>query len=436
MSKNRILVATITGLVVMLGLASVWADGTEMLGIPSIPIASGTGVTAAGVGLAAGPDTISIDVPAGASVEQVLLYWTCFANAGNHDDFVTVNSTPVVGTLIGGPTTFFSSVQGATYRADITGLNQVTEGNSLLTIADLDTCDDSGSKTVNNGAGALVIFDDGVSAPANIEVRDGNDLSLPGSGSPVNETVAQTFVFPASAADRVADIANFFSSVSPNEFRPSAIDVTVNGTTTSFLNVLDSDDGDEWDTEILSVAVPPGATMLTIQAFSEDRNNTGADPASLDWSAAALSLRGEDPPGLDGRFTGGGSNFMLDGVRITKGLQLHCDLRDPNNFQINWPGHSFHTNQLTAALCTEDPAIDQGPPKSAPFDTFIGEGTGVLRVGGARDHDASVQFTLVDAGEPGTNDTAEIIVRDGLGNVVLNLPVDNLKKGNFQAHKD
>ena len=51
------------------------ADGTETLGPPSIPIASGTGVIAAGVGLATQPGDISFSVPAGATVKQVLLYW-------------------------------------------------------------------------------------------------------------------------------------------------------------------------------------------------------------------------------------------------------------------------------------------------------------------------------------------------------------------------
>ena len=435
--RNYPIFATIAGIGMMLGSASAWADGTETLGPPSIAIAPGTGIVAAGVGLAAGPGTISIDVPAGASVEQVLLYWSCLAVPGNQDDSVTVNLTPVVGTKIGGETTFFSNIQGASYRADITALGVVTDGNSLVDIAGLDDCDDGPtSLDVNNGAGLLVIFDDGSSAPATIEVRDGNDMAFVNFAPPLDGTVPQTFAFAASAVDRTADLAMFFSSVSPSEFRPNAFDVTVDGNTTSFDDLLGSNDGDEWDTVNISILVPAGATMLTVQAFSEDRNGTGALPASFIWSAAAMAIREDEPPGLDGRITGGGSNFRIGDIRITKGLQLHCDLRDPNNFQINWPGFNFHLLDLTAANCTEDPDIIQQPPQSSPFDTFQAEGTGRLKTGGTTDFNATVDFILVDAGEPGVDDTATIVIKDGNGNVVLDLPVSFLDKGNFQTHKD
>ena len=52
----------------------VQADGTETLGSPSIPIASGTGIVAAGTGLSQiQPGTIDITLP-GAPV-QVIAYW-------------------------------------------------------------------------------------------------------------------------------------------------------------------------------------------------------------------------------------------------------------------------------------------------------------------------------------------------------------------------
>ena len=52
------------------------ADGTETLGPPSIAIAEGSGVIVAGVGLeAVQTGTINLDVPAGSTVKQVLLYW-------------------------------------------------------------------------------------------------------------------------------------------------------------------------------------------------------------------------------------------------------------------------------------------------------------------------------------------------------------------------
>jgi hypothetical protein len=417
----------------MLGSASVWADGTESLGTPSVPIASGTGIVGAGIGLRDGPGTIVVDVPVGATVEQVLLYWGCFASSGNQDNAITVNGIPVTSDPaagIGGPTTFFASVQGATYRDDITALGLVTDGTNLLDIDGLNC------SNVSNGAGALVIFDVG-SGSAAIDVRDGNDLAFIDFAPPLDTTVAQTFTFPGSTVDRTADLVLFVHSVADNRDRPSAVDITTNGpggTTIELNNLLGSNDGGEWDTVNISVSIPAGTTMLTVQVLSEDRLATGNLEASLDWSAAGLAVR-EEPPGLDGRITGGGSHFTIDGVRITKGLQLHCDLRNPNNFEINWQGSSFHLLDLVGANCTEDPDIIQQPPMSSPFDTFNGSGTGRLRIGGTTDFDATVDFILVDAGEPGVDDTARIEIKNGDGDVVLFVE-GFLNKGNFQTHKD
>jgi hypothetical protein len=86
---------------------------------------------------------------------------------------------------------------------------------------------------------------------------------------------------------------------------------------------------------------------------------------------------------------------------------------------------------LTSAVCTDDPNINQKPPKSAPFDTFVGTGTGKLNgVAGA-----TISFTFVDAGEPGTSDTAAYVIKDKNGNTVLTVPATPLTKGNQQTHK-
>ena len=127
--------------------------------------------------------------------------------------------------------------------------------------------------------------------------------------------------------------------------------------------------------------------------------------------------------------TGGGSVFKIDGTRVTRGFEIHCDLREPNNIQVNWKGNRFHMSDLTGAVCLETP-VDQ-LPRSAPFDTFQGQGEGLLNgEGGAR-----IEFVFVDAGEPGREDTAEIRIFDQNNNEVLFVS-GNLRKGNIQAHKD
>lgn len=418
------------------------ADGSETLGTPSIAIATGTGLYANGTGMVSQPGSIVVEVPAGATVKQVLLYWEGFmATDVAGDDTISVSNggaaESVTGTLIGGPTFFVSGAYASTFRADITGLNLVSAGITTLQLSDMVFTE------VANGAGVMVIFDDG-SSNANIQVRDGSDLAFIGFAGPLQTTVPQTFSFPASTQDRTAQISLFFASVSGTvsggTLRPTAIELTTNGAnggTTVLNNLLDSISGEEFDSFVISVDIPAGATSLTVQALSADNLQTGLLPASFDWLAAGFALEPEVPPGACGRMTGGGSVFTIDDVRVTRGFQIHCDLREPNNIEINWPGNRFHLSELTSAVCTDSPAVDQTPPGSAPFDTFTGTADGKLnnRAG------ARIEFVFVDAGEPGTSDTASLKVFDPNGTLVLDVTGDPtvpgfLDRGNLQTHKD
>ena len=135
-----------------------------------------------------------------------------------------------------------------------------------------------------------------------------------------------------------------------------------------------------------------------------------------------------------GRFTGGGIQRLSNGVKITRGLTIHCDLLLSNNLQVNWPGNKFHmTEHLETVSCTDDPNIIQAPPP-APLDTLVGIGTG--RYNGVNGY--TIEFTLVDAGEPGGNDQAalKIFQTSNPGNVVLDVPLQQLIGGNLQAHFD
>jgi hypothetical protein len=147
------------------------------------------------------------------------------------------------------------------------------------------------------------------------------------------------------------------------------------------------------------------------------------------FDAGALLITGITvPPPLAGRMTGGGSVFTTDGIRVTHGFELHCNKNDlPNNLEINWDGgNNFHLTTLTSVTCIDDPKINPRPPV-APFDTMIGAG-----VGTCNGLPASITFTLTDAGEPGTKDTATFHITGG-----CTLDVSNfLDKGNQQAHND
>jgi hypothetical protein len=139
-----------------------------------------------------------------------------------------------------------------------------------------------------------------------------------------------------------------------------------------------------------------------------------------------------------GRFTGGGF-FIVDDVKITRGLTIHCDLLLSNNLEINWGNgqgaHQFHLlEHLTTIECSDDPDIAQ-PPPAAPLDTLVGIGTG--RFDGEEGY--TIEFTLVDGGEPGRGDDAmRILIYETLnpGNVILDIPLTPMNGGNLQAHAD
>lgn len=264
--------------------SDVFADGTETLGPPSITIASGSGAVAAGVGLRNGqPGDITIDVPAGVTINQVLLYWEGQMSTDlPGDDTITVNGNSVTGMLIGGQAFFFSGAYSSAFRADITSLGLVAPGSNTLTIDGMDYT------FFNNGAGVVVIYDDG-STVAELQIRDGLDLAFIDFPEPRKSTILQSYSIVPDDEARVADILIIASSVENN--RPNSIEVTVDGALTLFSDLLDNSDGADWDTLPLTVDIPANASTVTVQLFSRD--DSGINPnkeASLAWIGSILSI--------------------------------------------------------------------------------------------------------------------------------------------------
>ena len=178
---------------------------------------------------------------------------------------------------------------------------------------------------------------------------------------------------------------------------------------------------------------PLGADEVIVTALAVadwDNGNEGGQSESVTVTI---------PPGPcsatgTGRFTGGGFQVRVGAARITRGLTIHCDLKLSNNLEVNWGGNKFHmTEHLTTTQCTDDPDIIQAPP-AAPLDTLVGVGTG--RYNGTDGF--TIEFTLVDAGEPGDEDEAALRIFETANpaNVVLDIPQQVLSGGNLQAHYD
>lgn len=139
-----------------------------------------------------------------------------------------------------------------------------------------------------------------------------------------------------------------------------------------------------------------------------------------------------------GRFTGGGKLVTVNLVNglvisVTKGFEVDCDLHQPsNNLEVNWEGNQFHMTAFTQATCTA-PGVPN--PPTAPVNKIVGVGTG--RYDGVDGY--TIEFTLVDNGEPGTKDQIALKVYETANplNVVLDTGgLQLITSGNIQAHVD
>jgi hypothetical protein len=170
-------------------------------------------------------------------------------------------------------------------------------------------------------------------------------------------------------------------------------------------------------------------------------NTPGSKAVLCAVAAAGAMTMGVAWAHEQGRMTGGGSFFCSELAtgqqRVTHGFELHCKTdeqpspAEPNNLEINFSGgDNFHLTTLTQALCLDTEAIQQ--PPNAPFDTFMGAGTGTFN-----GQPASITFTFTDGGEPGTKDTALVIITLA-GSTTPVLKCDQataLTFGNHQAHR-
>ncbi len=189
-----------------------------------------------------------------------------------------------------------------------------------------------------------------------------------------------------------------------------------------------------------SMPAPQGTNTVNVSAFAAGTWGDGypGGESSDDVGASlVVTVPTNCAPGT-GRFTGGGKQVTVAGVVVTKGFEVDCDLHQPsNNLEINWsnPGesgsHHFHMTAFLAAACS---LVKKPNPPTAPVNTIIAMGTGKFdNIDGY-----TVQFELVDNGEPGTTDAAmfKVYQTSNPSNVVLNCPLQVIGSGNIQAHVD
>jgi|GEM_PF-1344054 len=183
----------------------------------------------------------------------------------------------------------------------------------------------------------------------------------------------------------------------------------------------------------------PTEVMWSMEAYDSnwlfEKEEEPRRAAAFEIPAGSCGLGGQ--PGEEGKgeanhgwMTGGGSVLAKGAGRVTHGFELHCTPGDgPDNLQVNWGrGNRFHLTGVTSAACADDPEISPDPP-AAGFDTLRGAGTGTYN----GQPGASAEWVLQDAGEPGSNDTIALTIKDAGEAVVLSVS-GVLTHGNQQAH--
>jgi len=372
------------------------------------------------------------------TVTQAFLYWHGINNSGVGAVYanatVSINGHSVTGLTLGDATTnCWGDGSSRAFEANVTPF---VSGNGAYAIAGLS----NGTNYNANGASLVVIFNDG-NATNNRDLAffTGNDSNI-AAGFPGETDGWHASLSPiAYAGGPVKAILHLGDG---QDFIDNSLTFTTGGVP---LVVLDSatlwdgislptagtsraPNGGLWDIHTLDITTAFGA------AGPKTLNVDGQDPAGDCLGLVLLLLDLEPgsappPPGTEGGMTGGG--FVVDAFygRVTHGFELHCDAsRLTNNLEINWGrGNRFHLTSLTTSSCSDDPAITPNPPPSNS-DTIEGTGTGRYN----NVEGATVQFTLTDAGEPGTSDKIRVKIMQGV-TTVLDVPLSVLRGGNHQA---
>ena len=251
----------------------------EEIGPPeNIDLADGSVLFVEGVGLdGVLSGEINIYVPAEATVKQVLLYWAGRASSltdPGDSDTITVNLDSVTGMRIGSSSSVLPS---HAYRADITDKGWISSGSSnLLTVSGLDFA------YQNDGAAVVVIADDG--SMTAIQIVDGNDFAYLVRS---NQTEAVDFPVAAADVDRVGVLKLIVTDIAT--YRPAAVDITVDGVTTRYDDILKDNEGEFLDVVELDVLVPAGVTNVTAQLLSTE-DGFGTQPASLAWLFGSFEI--------------------------------------------------------------------------------------------------------------------------------------------------
>lgn len=206
------------------------------------------------------------------------------------------------------------------------------------------------------------------------------------------------------------------------------------------LVILDTDAVEQGKIELFN-----GVTLLktvnipiiadgAMQTLGIDRGGVDRMLVTFGGSGAIDDIVLETEDEEDDRWMTGGGNITEGRGRnavpfSTHGFIIRCD-GSFAQFQYNdhTNGGNFHLEDVTSVVCIDQNLSPQ--PPATDFDTLTLIGTG--RWNGVSG--ATVIVTMTDEGQPGTNDTFDIVVVPAGGGDPVSDISGNLTVGNHQAH--
>ncbi|HVR96944.1 MAG TPA: hypothetical protein VMW27_10035 [Thermoanaerobaculia bacterium] len=294
---------TSIALVVLAGLAAFPAVGNATHLAPFIDLQEkGLTVVSDGEGLMGwngGPRDLTVDVQG--PVRFALLYWAgrerpCTETSPGDcaplvepfkDQLLVFNGTPLSGTIIGTetqPVTGGGPILNIGYFADVTSIvSAAGPGLHNFTLSD----GNSASNLWRMDGATLIVGYTNASDPNTYRfiLWDGLDSAFGPDPTPGETRVTA----PASlnhGANLSARQAQLWLALGDGTAdRPDNVTISNNAT---LFNQLDGSDGPQWDTDELTIDIPAGVGVTTVQASSAPNNQ---NPDSLLWEVVAVRVR-------------------------------------------------------------------------------------------------------------------------------------------------
>lgn len=293
-TRSSVLIITFLTLIGMFALAGI-ASATPLTNKFIDTEDVGLNIALGGVGLESlhttGTSTLMMTVPV--TVQQAILYWAgrdfdCPGGVNNcqtpfpyKDQVLIFDGNVITGTIIGTEPYKNKARNSVGYRYDVTTIVQAKgAGLQSFSIQDGEPGNDLDRL---NGAGLLILYDDGTPDFYRVIVYDGLDFAYRKATGQENRTTAPvTFTYDPLSSARTAQMAILVGDAEAG--REDQITISDNPDRT---DTLDGSAGDSWDADLFDIIIPAGVGGTTVEVISP----AGAsNPDSLLWPMVALRL--------------------------------------------------------------------------------------------------------------------------------------------------